>query len=800
MMRSVKSYDKGRVPEFIPRRNGTVSESILRIATPDAGNTILRFLLFCAAFYVAYVYGMWFSQTSASPFWPPDAILLSALLLSPRRHWWFYLLAPLPIRIFVAAPANFPLWFLISVYANDSLKAVLSASILSRLNKGAPKLESIQRLVQFFLVAVVGVPMLSAFAGAFSRMAIGDSYWVAWGKWFLGASLANVILTPMILYWAQNGASTVRSADYKRRLEAILVFAALTLVGIKALSGDIAGLGDSSVLIYLPFPLLLYSAIRFGPGGIASALSLIAIAAIWSEEHGLGPLSRGSNGGEILPLQLFLFVTSIPLHCVAVLMHEREHAAAKLHETMEQLDRTENLSLVMVTHADLDGRWLKVPPTFCKLVGFSEKELLTGYFKDITHPDDIEADWRQRQRLIHGEILSFELDKRLIRKDGDIIWVYVNSSIVSDTDGRPIHFLTYIRDISERRQVEEALRESEQRFRTMSDTAPVLIWMSGTDKLCTFFNRAWLNFAGRPFEQELGNGWIEGVHSNDRERCLRTYFVAFDARMSFSMEYLLRRFDGEYRVVLSTGVPRFTPDGSFSGYIGSAMDITEMKLAERKLQSLMGQLINLQDEERRRIATELHDSLGQSLVIIKHRSMICLRELTGSDRMSEQLEEISSTATSAIDELQEIAHNLRPYELDRLGLVKAVETMVAKLGSSLAIQVSVELDQIDGLLPPAAETSVYRIVQEGLSNVVKHADARNAAVEIRRVEDRLVISVSDNGKGLKAKHKELENRGGFGLAGIAERARMLGGTCVVESKPERGTTLIVKIRLQGAGV
>jgi PAS domain S-box-containing protein len=453
----------------------------------------------------------------------------------------------------------------------------------------------------------------------------------------------------------------------------------------------------------------------------------------------------------------------------------------------------------MVTHADLDGRWLKVPPRFCALVGYSEDELRRAYFKDVSHPKDLAVNRTETERLIRGEIQSFELEQRLIHRDGHPIWMYINSSIVSDTNGQPVHFLTYIRDISERKQAELALSESEQRFRNMSDTAPVHIWMSGTDKGCSYVNQAWLTFVGKELEQEVGDGWAQGIHPVDRGRCLKSYFAAFDARKRFTLEYFHRRFDGEYRMVLSTGVPRFTPDGTFIGYIGSVIDITEVKLAERKLQKLMGEMINLQEEERRRIAAELHDSLGQSLVIIKHRSMLCLREFAGSDRISEQLEEISSTATAAIDELHEIAHNLRPYELDRLGLVKAIESMITKLGTSLAMQLSADLDPIDGLLPPAAETTVYRIVQEGLSNVVKHANAGKAFVGIKKVQDSLVISVSDNGIGIRREYGEGETRGGFGLAGIAERARMLGGSCVIESQPESGTTLTVKIELQEVG-
>jgi PAS domain S-box-containing protein len=152
-----------------------------------------------------------------------------------------------------------------------------------------------------------------------------------------------------------------------------------------------------------------------------------------------------------------------------------------------------------------------------------------------------------------------------------------------------------------------ALRESEERFRLMADTAPVMIWMSGPDKLCTYFNKHWLDFTGRPLQRELGEGWSEGVHHDDLERCLNTYVRAFDARETFRMEYRLRRFDGEYRWVLDAGVPRYRLDGVFEGYIGSCIDVTDRKemietLQERLrfealLSDLSARFINLPAEQ-----------------------------------------------------------------------------------------------------------------------------------------------------------------------------------------------------------
>ena len=195
------------------------------------------------------------------------------------------------------------------------------------------------------------------------------------------------------------------------------------------------------------------------------------------------------------------------------------------------------------------------------------------------HPEDRAARAAAIRRALEtrGE---YAIEYRVLLPDGTLRWIGTRGHCMNVRDPKGIRLLGVSMDITVQKKVQDALRESEARFRTMANSAPVMIWVSGTDKLCTFFNKGWLDFTGRRLEQELGNGWAEGVHREDFERCFEVYANSFDARQPFTMEYRLRRSDGEYRWVLDNGAPRFASDGTFLGYIGSCIDITERKQAQ----------------------------------------------------------------------------------------------------------------------------------------------------------------------------------------------------------------------------
>lgn len=228
--------------------------------------------------------------------------------------------------------------------------------------------------------------------------------------------------------------------------------------------------------------------------------------------------------------------------------------------------------------------------------------------------------------------------------------------------------------------------------------------------------------------------------------------------------------------------------------IGYKRRIAQLQRAHALQAAFSRQLIESQEHERKRFAAELHDSLGQNLLVIKNRALLALN-MPELQTTKEQLDEISAVSSQALEEVREIAYNLRPYQIDRLGLTEALKTMLKKVADSTAIALFVEIDEIDKLFSKESEINFFRIVQECINNIIKHSQADRAKVLIKRDKGRLSLMVEDNGKGFVPVPLAATNaaKGGFGLMGIAERAKMLGGGYEIRSTPGKGTTILVTI-------
>jgi signal transduction histidine kinase len=182
-------------------------------------------------------------------------------------------------------------------------------------------------------------------------------------------------------------------------------------------------------------------------------------------------------------------------------------------------------------------------------------------------------------------------------------------------------------------------------------------------------------------------------------------------------------------------------------------------------------------------------------MIIKNRALLALDDMKNKKNIKEQLDEISNTASQAIQEARGISYNLHPYQIDRLGLKKAIESIMNRAAQTATIAFTSDIDPIDNLVPKEMGIHVYRIVQECINNIIKHAKATTGRVTIKRWNDRLNIDIEDNGTGFDTSKEIIQGRHGFGLHGIAERARLLGGSMRIESSSGKGTRILLTIKI-----
>jgi len=338
------------------------------------------------------------------------------------------------------------------------------------------------------------------------------------------------------------------------------------------------------------------------------------------------------------------------------------------------------------------------------------------------------------------------------------------------------------------------LRESEERFRLVSNTAPVMIWMSDPDKLCTYFNAPWLEFTGRTLGEESGNGWAEGVHPDDLQKCWEVYSTSFDQREPFQMEYRLRRFDGEYRWIFDLGVPRFHADDSFAGYIGSCIDVTERKAAEEALSNVGRKLIEAHEEERTWIARELHDDFNQRITLLAVNLTSLKKAFPArSTELIRTVEEAIEQVNELVRDIQALAHRLHSSKLEYLGLTAACAGFCRELSDRHNIDIAFHSEGIPKKLPQETALCLFRILQEALQNAVKHSGVRHFQVSLIGGLYEIELTVQDSGIGFDP--GEAMKGPGIGLTSMKERLKLVDGELLLDSQSQRGTTIQARVPL-----
>jgi len=337
------------------------------------------------------------------------------------------------------------------------------------------------------------------------------------------------------------------------------------------------------------------------------------------------------------------------------------------------------------------------------------------------------------------------------------------------------------------------LRESEKRFRVMANTTPSLIWMCDQEGKVIYLNERLLAFTGTDPKEGYGDLWTTSVHPEDLKIVSDGRSRALKSHQSFADEYRLRREDGVYRWIFDVASPRLNGDGSFAGFIGSAVDVTDQKMAREALEKVSGQLIAAQEKERSHLARELHDDICQRLALLSTRIEKVTQDWPSTQTpVGDQLRQIWQQCSTLTTDVQALSHELHPSILDNLGLVTAAKGFCREISEHSGAAVEFTSINMPASLPREVSLSLFRVIQEALHNSVKYSGAKRFEVHLQGNPGEVALEISDAGVGFDAVNLKSK---GLGMVSMQERINFVRGRFSVQSRVGEGTKIIVSVPL-----
>jgi len=503
---------------------------------------------------------------------------------------------------------------------------------------------------------------------------------------------------------------------------------------------------------------------------------------------------------------------------------------------LEQIYQASSVAIFLVDPA---GRITRANERMAEMFQTPRADLIGAEYVSLIDPSEREIGRGRMLALLGSNIDSVDLERLYWRSDHTQFWGHLTGRRLLTLDGELIGLVGVIADINERKLAEAALRESEQYFRTLADGGSALIWTSGLDKGCDYFNRPWLEFTGRALYQEQGSGWAEGVHADDLARCLAIYDAHFEQRLPFSMEYRLRHHSGEFRWIRDDGNPRYDTKGNFLGYIGFCYDITREKEAAEVLAEHHQQLERLVEQRTAdlRLAKEAAEAANVAksafLANMSHEIRTPLNAITGmaymlrrsglDERQRDRLDKLETASHHLLDIINAVL-DLSKIEAGKFALEAApinVPELLANIASMLQGKLAEKGLHLTTRLPDPLPTVLgdqVRLQQALLNyviNAIKFTEHGHIGIEVELLESSpeaasLRFTVSDTGIGIaeadrkrlfqafeQADNSPTRRYGGtgLGLAITRKLAEMMGGTTGVESEPGRGSSFWMTVRL-----
>ncbi len=447
---------------------------------------------------------------------------------------------------------------------------------------------------------------------------------------------------------------------------------------------------------------------------------------------------------------------------------------------------------------DRNFRILNINKFLCKLLGFREQELIGRHFTEISHPDEIPEEMELSRKIFEGQISKYSIEKRLRKKSGEYAVLRVIATIIRDKNNRPLYGLGMAEDITERKRIQAKLHEQQQTLNKIISSAPLTVILMDMNGKIRFIEGKGLEKSGMAARDFVGKSAYHyfGKLSfrkpdGSYQKVSQAYQEGLKGKHSIGITFF-RNVYFDNRIF-----PFRDSSGKIAGLINIAMDITEQELADKKikeyaakLQSLSHELVRTQEKERRKIARELHDDIGHMLTTLDLKLNMAGEEENIENRRN-YLGDAVQLLRRIMQQSRQITSDLRIPLLEELGLVPAVRSFVKQqeknTGLKILLKTNADLERLD----MDTEIQCYRIIQEAVTNVIKHASASRVKIEICKSRQRLKISVTDNGSGFnpeKARERAMEGKA-LGLSGMEERAVMAGGHLKIETVTGAGTKI-----------
>ena len=516
---------------------------------------------------------------------------------------------------------------------------------------------------------------------------------------------------------------------------------------------------------------------------------IVVLTGLTDEELGLQAVREGAQDYLIKGKVDSQWLCRAILYAV-----ERVQGKEALERSEEQYRLLFEKNLAGVYRTALDRRITDCNEAFVKVFGYASREEI------LAHPvQDLYFDPREPEAIvarIRAEKTLSNLELRLKRKDGSPVWVLVNENLIEGEAGNHPFILGTIIDITQRKQAEEGLRQSEGHLRAIFETEPECVMKVAPNGDLLQMNPAGLAMIEAESFAEVNGKSVLPLIAPEHRAAVEAFLRAVCSGNKNNLEFEIVGLKGVRRWVESYAAPIADETGS-SCMLAVMRDLTERKQGEKALRGLSTRLLQLQDEERRRIARELHDAIGQNLVglvtnlTLAHKSAGRLnpkarQAISGSLAMAEQ----------SLNEMRTLSYLLHPPLLDEDGLASALAWYVKGFAERSEIKIDLKVSRNFGRLPQEVETTLFRVVQESLTNVHRHSKSPTASIRLSRRATEVKLEITDKGQGMPAKalHSGYQKSGqlGVGIMGMSERARQLGGRLEIDSS-RRGTTVRVVI-------